>query len=94
MDQYHLFSKCPAGRPFDAIVRQLSEKNSINATGVLVRADGQPARIRVTGAMATVRTWKPGTAGQRHHFPLGDFAAVKREFTDPPKDRCASAAKK
>eukprot|EP01133_Synstelium_polycarpum_P019682 gene19682-23571_t len=75
------------GIPFDAIVQQLSEQNSINATGVLVTPTDN-LQVRVTGAMATVKDLENlelranGTT-----FRLGDFATVKREFTDPPKDK-------
>ncbi|MCC7596335.1 efflux RND transporter permease subunit [Janthinobacterium sp. FW305-129] len=75
------------GIPFDAIVQQLSEQNSINATGVLVTPTDN-LQVRVTGAMLTVKDLENlelranGTT-----FRLGDFATVKREFVDPPKDK-------
>ena len=75
------------GIPFDAIVQQLSEQNSINATGVLVTPTDN-LQVRVTGAMVTVKDLENlelranGTT-----FHLGDFATVKREFVDPPKDK-------
>ncbi|MEG2964159.1 MAG: efflux RND transporter permease subunit, partial [Janthinobacterium sp.] len=75
------------GIPFDAIVQQLSEQNSINATGVLVTPTDN-LQVRVTGAMVTVKDLENlelranGTT-----FRLGDFATVKREFVDPPKDK-------
>ncbi|NHQ92464.1 efflux RND transporter permease subunit [Janthinobacterium lividum] len=75
------------GIPFDAIVQQLSEQNSINATGVLVTPTDN-LQVRVTGAMVTVKDLENlelranGTT-----FRLGDFATVKREFIDPPKDK-------
>ena len=75
------------GIPFDAIVQQLSAQNSINATGVLVTPTDN-LQVRVTGAMLTVKDLENlelranGTT-----FRLGDFATVKREFVDPPKDK-------
>jgi multidrug efflux pump len=75
------------GIPFDAIVQQLSEQNSINATGVLVTPTDN-LQVRVTGAMLTVKDLENlelranGTT-----FRLGDFATVKRELVDPPKDK-------
>lgn len=75
------------GIPFEAIVNQLSEQNGINATGVLVTPTDN-LQVRVTGALATVKDLENlelranGTT-----FRLGDFATVKREFIDPPKDK-------
>src|SRR5450830_1090309 len=82
------------GIPFDAIVQQLSEQNSINATGVLVTPTDN-LQVRVTGAMLTVKDLENlelranGTT-----FRLGDFATVKREFVDPPKDKMRFNGKK
>ena len=75
------------GIPFEAIVNQLSEQNGINATGVLVTPTDN-LQVRVTGALVTVKDLENlelranGTT-----FRLGDFATVKREFIDPPKDK-------
>src|SRR5450830_1803597 len=75
------------GIPFEAIVQQLSAQNTINSTGVLVTPTDN-LQVRVTGAMVKVQDLENmelranGTT-----FRLGDFATVKREFTDPPKDK-------
>ncbi|OYO28656.1 efflux RND transporter permease subunit [Janthinobacterium sp. PC23-8] len=75
------------GIPFEAIVNQLTAQNSINATGVLVTPTDN-LQMRVTGAMIKVKDLENlelranGTT-----FRLGDFASVKREFVDPPKDK-------
>ncbi|WP_300759380.1 efflux RND transporter permease subunit, partial [Janthinobacterium sp.] len=75
------------GIPFEAIVQQLSAQNTINSTGVLVTPTDN-LQVRVTGAMVKVADLENlelranGTT-----FRLGDFATVKREFTDPPKDK-------
>ncbi|KAB8038609.1 efflux RND transporter permease subunit [Janthinobacterium aquaticum] len=75
------------GIPFSAIVNQLSEQNTINATGVLVTPTDN-LQVRVTGAMVTVKDLENlDLRANGTTFRLGDFATVKREFADPPKDK-------
>lgn len=75
------------GIPIEAIVNQLSTQNSVESTGVLVTATDN-LQVRVTGALKTVKDLENlelranGTT-----FRLGDFAAVKREYVDPPQSK-------
>ena len=75
------------GIPFDAIVGQLDTQNSVESSGVLVTPTDN-LQVRVTGAVRSIKDLEDlelrasGTT-----FRLGDFATVKREYTDPPQDK-------
>jgi len=75
------------GIGFDAIVNQINAQNAVEATGVLVTPTDN-LQVRVTGAMASAKDLENlelranGTT-----FRLGDFAAVRREYKDPPQDK-------
>ncbi|GJI87310.1 efflux RND transporter permease subunit [Duganella hordei] len=75
------------GIPFEAIVNQIATQNSVESTGVLVTPTDN-LQVRVTGALKTVKDLEDlelranGTT-----FRLGDFAAIKREYQDPPGNK-------
>jgi multidrug efflux pump len=75
------------GIPFEAIVNQIATQNSVESTGVLVTPTDN-LQVRVTGALKTVKDLEElelranGTT-----FRLGDFAAIKREYQDPPGNK-------
>ncbi|TWI68971.1 multidrug efflux pump subunit AcrB [Pseudoduganella lurida] len=75
------------GIPFDQIVDQIATQNTIQSTGTLVTPTDN-LQVRVTGALATVKDLANlelranGTT-----FRLGDFAAIKRGYQDPPQDK-------
>ncbi len=75
------------GIPFEAIAAQIAAQNGIESTGTLVTPTDN-LQVRVTGAFKTVGDLEAlelranGTA-----FRLGDFATVKREYQDPPRDK-------
>ena len=75
------------GVTFDAIVTQLAAQNSVEGTGVLVTPTDN-LQVRVSGALMTVKDLENlelranGTT-----FRLGDFAIVRRELRDPPRDK-------
>jgi multidrug efflux pump subunit AcrB len=75
------------GIPIEAIVNQIATQNSVESTGVLVTPTDN-LQVRVTGALKTVKDLEElelranGTT-----FRLGDFATIKREYTDPPGDK-------
>ncbi|NHZ61545.1 efflux RND transporter permease subunit [Massilia genomosp. 1] len=75
------------GVPFDVIAGQIATQNSVEATGVLVTATDN-LQVRVTGALTTAKDLENlelranGTT-----FRLGDFATIKREYEDPPREK-------
>ncbi|TWI46667.1 multidrug efflux pump subunit AcrB [Pseudoduganella flava] len=75
------------GIPFDQIVNQIQTQNAIASTGTLVTPTDN-LQVRVTGALTTVKDLEnlqlraDGTT-----FRLGDFATIKREYQDPPRDK-------
>jgi multidrug efflux pump subunit AcrB len=75
------------GIPFDAVVAALNAQNAVEASGVLVTSTDN-LQVRVTGALASAKDLENlelranGTT-----FRLGDFATVKRGYTDPPQDK-------
>ncbi|GAB3538609.1 multidrug efflux RND transporter permease subunit MexK [Noviherbaspirillum agri] len=75
------------GIPFEAIVAQLNAQNTVESTGVLVTATDN-LQVRVTGAMRSVKDLENlELRANNTTFRLGDFAAVKREYKDPPQDK-------
>lgn len=75
------------GVPFEAIISQLSSQNAIEGTGVLTTSSDN-LQVRVSGNLITVKDLEDlqlranGTT-----FRLGDFATVKREYQNPPRDK-------
>ncbi|MFZ6691935.1 efflux RND transporter permease subunit [Undibacterium sp. SXout20W] len=75
------------GISFDAIVSQINSQNGIEGTGILTTSSND-LQVRVTGALLTVKDLESlqlranGTT-----FRLGDFATVKREYQNPPRDK-------
>ncbi|SHG94622.1 efflux RND transporter permease subunit [Massilia sp. CF038] len=75
------------GVPFEVIANQIATQNTVESTGVLVTPTDD-LQVRVTGALKTVKDLENlelranGTT-----FRLGDFAAIKREYQDPPGDK-------
>jgi multidrug efflux pump subunit AcrB len=75
------------GVPFDQIVNQIATQNGVESAGVLVTPQ-ENLQVRVTGGLKTIKQLEDlslragGTT-----FRLGDFAAVKRAYEDPPHDK-------
>ena len=75
------------GISFEAIVNQIASQNTVESTGVLVTPTDN-LQVRVTGALKTVKDLEEfelranGTT-----FRLGDFATIKREYQDPPREK-------
>ncbi len=75
------------GLPFEAIVGQIATQNAVESTGVVVTPTDN-LQVRVSGALKSVKDLEElelragGTT-----FRLGDFATVKREYQDPPRDK-------
>jgi multidrug efflux pump subunit AcrB len=75
------------GITFEQIVAQLQAQNAIEASGVMVTPTDN-LQVRVTGAFKTAKDLENlelranGTT-----FRLGDFAVVKREYQDPPREK-------
>ena len=75
------------GIPFQTIVDQIATQNAVESSGVLVTPT-ENLQVRVTGALATVKDLENlelranGTT-----LRLGDFAVIKRQYDDPPRDK-------
>ncbi|WP_025917998.1 efflux RND transporter permease subunit [Herminiimonas sp. CN] len=75
------------GIPFQAVVDQINAQNAMESTGVLVTPSAN-LQVRVSGALQSAQELENlelranGTT-----FRLGDFAVVKRSYTDPPQDK-------
>jgi len=75
------------GVPFEVIANQIATQNVVEATGVIVTPTDN-LQVRVTGALNTVKDLEDlelranGTT-----FRLGDFATIKREYQDPPREK-------
>ncbi|RSZ61003.1 efflux RND transporter permease subunit [Massilia atriviolacea] len=75
------------GVPFEVIANQIATQNAVEATGVLV-TDSDNLQVRVTGALTTAKDLENlelranGTT-----IRLGDFATIKREYEDPPREK-------
>jgi multidrug efflux pump subunit AcrB len=75
------------GIPFDAIVSQLNAQNAVEAAGVLVTPTDN-LQVRVTGAIKSAKDLENlELRANGITFRLGDFATVKREYIDPPRDK-------
>jgi multidrug efflux pump len=75
------------GLPFEAIVSQIATQNAVESTGVIVTPTDN-LQVRVTGALKTVKDLEElELRAANTTFRLGDFAVVKREYQDPPKEK-------
>lgn len=75
------------GVPFEAIVAQINSQNTIEGTGVLTTSSSN-LQVRISGALLTVKDLEnlPLRANGTT-FRLGDFATIKREYINPPRDK-------
>jgi multidrug efflux pump subunit AcrB len=75
------------GLTVEQIANQIATQNVVEATGVVVTPTDN-LEVRVSGALRTVKDLEElelranGTT-----FRLGDFANIKREYQDPPRDK-------
>ncbi|MFP5392029.1 MAG: efflux RND transporter permease subunit [Gammaproteobacteria bacterium] len=75
------------GVPLEAIAGQIAAQNNVESTGVLV-TPSDDLQVRVTGALNTLKDLENlelranGTT-----FRLGDFAVIKRQYQDPPREK-------
>jgi len=75
------------GLTVEQIANQIATQNVVEATGVVVTPTDN-LQVRVSGALRTVKDLEElelranGTT-----FRLGDFAAIKRGYQDPPRDK-------
>lgn len=75
------------GISLEQIINQINTQNAVESTGVL-STDTDNVQIRVTGAFKSPKELENMTLrAQSTNFRLGDFAEIKREYTDPPKDK-------
>lgn len=75
------------GISLEQIIQQIRTQNSVESTGVLT-TDSDNIQVRVTGAFKSEKELENLTLrAQGTNFRLGDFAEIKREYTDPPKDK-------
>ena len=75
------------GLTVEQIANQIATQNVVEATGVVVTPTDN-LEVRVSGALRTVKDLEElelranGTT-----FRLGDFATIKRQYQDPPRDK-------
>lgn len=75
------------GISLEQIIDQINTQNAVASTGVL-STDTDNVQVRVTGAFASPKDLENLTLrAQGTNFRLGDFAEIKREYNDPPKDK-------
>jgi multidrug efflux pump subunit AcrB len=75
------------GISLDEIVNQINTQNAVESTGVL-NTDTDNVQVRVTGAFKSPKDLEHLTLrAQGKNFRLGDFAEIKREYTDPPGNK-------
>jgi len=75
------------GISLEQIINQINTQNAIESTGVLT-TDTDNVQVRVTGAFKSPKDLENMTLrAQNTNFRLGDFAEIKREYTDPPHDK-------
>jgi multidrug efflux pump subunit AcrB len=75
------------GVSLEQIIEQINTQNSVQSTGVL-DTDTDNVQVRVTGAFTSPKDLENLTLrAQGTNFRLGDFAEIKREYSDPPKDK-------
>jgi multidrug efflux pump len=75
------------GISLEQIVQQINVQNAVESTGVL-STDTDNVQVRVTGAFTSLTDIENlSLRAQGTNFRLGDFAQIKREYTDPPKSK-------
>lgn len=75
------------GISLEQIINQINTQNAVESTGVL-STDTDNVQVRVTGAFKSPKDLENLTLrAQGTNFRLGDFAEIKREYTDPPHDK-------
>lgn len=75
------------GIPFDSVIAQINAQNTVEGSGVLVTPTDN-LQVRVSGALTTVSELENmPLRANGNSFRLGDFATVKRAYTDPPRDK-------
>jgi len=75
------------GLTIEQIANQITTQNVVEATGVVVTPTDN-LQVRVSGALRTVKDLEElELRANNTTFRLGDFAAIKREYLDPPRDK-------
>jgi multidrug efflux pump len=75
------------GISLEDIVHQISSQNAVESTGVITTQTDN-VQVRVTGAFKTPKDLENlSLRAQGTNFRLGDFAEIKREYDDPPKNK-------
>ena len=75
------------GLTIEQIANQITTQNVVEATGVVVTPTDN-LQVRVSGALRTVKDLEElELRANNTTFRLGDFATIKREYLDPPRDK-------
>ncbi len=75
------------GLTVEQIANQITTQNVVEATGVVVTPTDN-LQVRVSGALRTVKDLEElELRANNTTFRLGDFATIKREYQDPPRDK-------
>lgn len=75
------------GISLEEIIQQINSQNAVESTGVIVTQTDN-VQVRVTGAFKTPKDLENlSLRAQGTNFRLGDFAEIKREYDDPPKNK-------
>ncbi len=75
------------GLTIEQIANQITTQNVVEATGVVVTPTDN-LQVRVSGALRTVKDLAElELRANNTTFRLGDFATIKREYLDPPRDK-------
>jgi multidrug efflux pump subunit AcrB len=75
------------GLTVEQIANQIATQNVVEATGVVVTPTDN-LQVRVSGALRTVKDLEElELRANNTAFRLGDFATIKREYLDPPRDK-------
>jgi multidrug efflux pump subunit AcrB len=75
------------GLTIEQIANQIATQNVVESTGVLVTPTDN-LQVRVSGALRTVKDLEElELRANNTAFRLGDFATIKREYQDPPRDK-------
>ncbi|MGW8392367.1 efflux RND transporter permease subunit [Pseudoduganella sp. HUAS MS19] len=75
------------GLTIEQIANQIATQNVVEATGVVVTPTDN-LQVRVSGALRTVKDLQElELRANNTTFRLGDFATIKREYLDPPRDK-------
>lgn len=75
------------GISLEEIIQQINSQNAVESTGVITTQTDN-VQVRVTGAFKTPKDLENlSLRAQGTNFRLGDFAEIKREYDDPPKNK-------